>query len=77
MLELFFWGFLLLLQIVFGLLMFYGVFKVMLWSSRTKFSKRTSSSSAGDDVNNSNSNHSGYSSNDSCGDSGGDGGGCD
>ena len=75
MLELFFWGFLLLLQIVFGLLMFYGVFKVMLWSSRTKLSKRTSSSSSGDDINNSN--HSGYSSNDSCGDSGGDGGGGD
>ena len=75
MLELFLWGFLLLLQIVFGLLMFYGVFKVMLWSSRTKLSKRTSSSSSGDDINNSN--HSGYSSNDSCGDSDGDGGGCD
>ncbi|PYE38002.1 hypothetical protein DFP82_11083 [Psychrobacter fozii] len=74
MLELVFWGFLLLLQIIFGLLMFYGVFKVMLWSSRTKLSKRTSSSSSGDDINNSNSNHSGYSSNDSCG---GDGGGCD
>ncbi|MBH0065901.1 hypothetical protein [Psychrobacter sp. SZ93C1] len=77
MLELFFWGFLLLLQIVFGLLMFYGVFKVMLWSSRTKLSKRTSSSSSGDDINNSNSNHSGHSSHDSCSDSGGDGGGCD
>jgi len=75
MLELFFWGFMLLLQIVFGLLIFYGVFKVMLWSSRTKLSKRTSSSSAGDAINNSN--HSGYSSNDSCSDSGGDGGGCD
>ncbi|MGO2340172.1 MAG: hypothetical protein ACTH5M_06210 [Psychrobacter sp.] len=73
MLELFFWGFMLLLQIVFGLLMFYGVFKVMIWRSHSTRSKR-GSDSAGGDFDNSHS--SGTGSTDFCGGDGG-GGGCD
>jgi len=61
----------LLSQVVIGLLIFYGVFKVMIWCSHSTCSKRGSDSTGGDFDN---IHSSGSGSTDFCG---GDGGGCD
>ena len=75
MLSFLFLAFMILSKVVLGLLLFYGVFKIMIYFSRPTHSSGTSDST-GSDFENSHS--SGSSSSDFCsGDSGSDGGGCD